>query len=401
MWIAPYHRDRLPPGIDNSQFGEVVREISLTQDASGIANIIESSEEEYPPSIIIPTADPGARYYGRCSSAMRRAISKPVAGTVFFPDHAVLVETEDGRKLLTESLWHSQLFFSNYFRCDRSTSWKWRSTYVPQDHSVVEDRVINCYHRFSFQYFHWFADTMPRIWLAAKQGLRPTDGSWLVGPLSQPFQEPSLKLFGLEPNHIWDSPGGDTVSFKQMMLVSFSFNESVGTLRPGFQSGQYFTGWSSEYFADLRDRAHSMFNIQKSIEGRSLFIDRSAATHRKIVNKDAVLARIEDAGYEFVDPGAMTFEEQVATFSQARIILGVHGAGLTNSIWARPGAVVAEFMPSGLYDVGYRFLAPMSGHKHLALFCKPLAHELGIAYSDVEVDLGCLNTFLAEVERQS
>ncbi len=116
------------------------------------------------------------------------------------------------------------------------------------------------------------------------------------------------------------------------------------------------------------------------------------------MNHDQVLNEVQKAGFEIVDSGAIAFDDQVRVFSQASVILAPHGAGLTNSIWARPGAVVAEFMPTGLNDVGYRFLAPMGGHKHIVLFCKVFPHELGLPYADIEVDLPELISLLKELD---
>mmetsp|Transcript_2899 Transcript_2899/g.7617 ORF Transcript_2899/g.7617 Transcript_2899/m.7617 type:complete len:298 (+) Transcript_2899:127-1020(+) len=47
--------------------------------------------------------------------------------------------------------------------------------------------------------------------------------------------------------------------------------------------------------------------------------------------------------FRIVELAAMTLAEQVRTFAQAPVILGLHGAGLSNTIFAPPGAVLVEY----------------------------------------------------------
>lgn len=64
---------------------------------------------------------------------------------------------------------------------------------------------------------------------------------------------------------------------------------------------------------------------------------RDASKMRGIVNEDAVCALMERFGFEIVTPGEMTVEEQMVAFRDAEIIVGPHGAGLTNLVYCRSG----------------------------------------------------------------
>jgi capsular polysaccharide biosynthesis protein len=386
--ISPYHRDLLSDGVDHSDFGREIADFALTAKHCPIRRTkYDQVSSSFDPSIVIPPSARGARTYGRCDAKLSRALSGFVHTTLFLPDHAALIEVDGEQILLHESIWHTHLFFSDYFRNDRSTEWKWRTVYGGDVTQTFPQPVINCYHRFSYQYFHWFVDVLPRVWLALQGGYKPSDVLWFLGPLTQPFQRPSLDLFGIRSEQICEVPSDAIVAFSQAVNAGFSFHESLGTLRPSFTSGQYYAGWSGDYFAEIRDRAYAALNLSCTAADKKLFIDRRNSTHRKIVNEDQVLTEIQNAGFEMIDPGAMAFADQVRTFAQARVILAPHGAGLTNALWAPPGAIVAEFMPDGLNDVGYRFLAPMSGHQHVVLFCKAFPHGLGLPYADIEVDV--------------
>ena len=355
--IAPYHRDELPDDVDHSTFGREIPQITLTTEDCPVDRIRRESETfAFVPSTVIPSNTPGAQIYGQCDAKLSHALSGPVSTTLFLPDHAALIEFDGRQNLLHESIWHTHLFYSEHFRNDRSTKWNWRTVYDGKPDVSIPQLVMNCYHRFSYQYFHWFVEVMPRVWLASRSGFKPRDALWFLGPLTQPFQRPSLELFGIYPSDICDVPDTAIVAFQRATNAAFAFDEPLGTLRPSFTSGKYHVGWSKDYLNEIRDRAYFALKVPRISGDKKIFIDRRKATHRKIVNQEAVINEVQKAGFEIIDPGVMDFADQIRCFSQARIILAPHGAGLTNVIWAPPGAIVAEFMPIGLNDVGYRFL---------------------------------------------
>lgn len=60
----------------------------------------------------------------------------------------------------------------------------------------------------------------------------------------------------------------------------------------------------------------------------------------------------------------MTVLEQIELFKQAAVIMGPHGAGLSNMMWAAKGSVVIEFPISPNYNVCFGNLARVLGHKY-------------------------------------
>lgn len=63
-------------------------------------------------------------------------------------------------------------------------------------------------------------------------------------------------------------------------------------------------------------------------------------------NKAAVIEEVRNRGYEMVPPGMLNFNEQIQIFRSARIVVGVHGAGMTNIIFCEPGTIVYELVPA-------------------------------------------------------
>jgi capsular polysaccharide biosynthesis protein len=114
-----------------------------------------------------------------------------------------------------------------------------------------------------------------------------------------------------------------------------------------------------------------------------------------LINEDALRDFLQREGFTVVIPGELPFADQVKLFAQAGVIVGIHGAGLTNLLWAPPGCTVIELAPAGLRDVGYRFSSHLCGHLFSTVLCRALEHPRGLAYSDIEVDVDAVRAALA------
>lgn len=51
-------------------------------------------------------------------------------------------------------------------------------------------------------------------------------------------------------------------------------------------------------------------------------------------------------GYKPVYLEDLSFAEQISLFNNARYVIGLHGAGMTNIIWCESGSRVLEIFPS-------------------------------------------------------
>jgi hypothetical protein len=65
-----------------------------------------------------------------------------------------------------------------------------------------------------------------------------------------------------------------------------------------------------------------------------VFISREDASKRKLKNKENIRSYLEKKGFKSYKLSELSFSEQISLFSQAEVVLGVHGAGLTNLIFS-------------------------------------------------------------------
>jgi hypothetical protein len=398
--IAAYDRNSPPATLDHANFGHPCADLMVSDPTArtGFSRTITIQ-----PSVKLPAGTifrddelpPPSRFLEACTVEMVHAYTEPVATTLFAPDHATLVSSGGEDVLLDESIWHSELFFSDWFRNDRTTRWQWRIRHGWTPVARVLVPVNHCYHRFEQQYFHWFMDSLPRVWMLKQGSPYDSPAKWLVGPLQHEFQRVSLSLFDIRPEDcLWIGP--ETVEFSSTVVPAFRFQEPLKT-RPSFANGLHHRGWSPAYFQDLCDRVYSRFNIGTEPPDQLVYVGRRNAEHRNMVNRDAVESVLDEFGFAAVYPGELSFEDQVRTFARARVIVGPHGAGMTNMLWARPGAKVLEFMPHSLDDPGYRFAAQLRGHDYGCLMARCFDHPDGAAFADIEVNIDVLRRALREI----
>jgi capsular polysaccharide biosynthesis protein len=68
-------------------------------------------------------------------------------------------------------------------------------------------------------------------------------------------------------------------------------------------------------------------------------------TRRSIDGEELIAEHLANQGFRILRAEKLTFKEQIDLFLNVETLIGVHGAGLTNSIWT-PQAKLIELMPS-------------------------------------------------------
>ena len=393
--IEKYNRNDVPEGINHAEFGVICPTIQLTNShsISHFTRTITAHNHVILPGGQSYTADsvtnPSEKFLAPCQTEFIDCCTGEFEGIVFPSEHAIM--TSGG--LLQESLWHSELFYTDWFRNDRTTNWQWRTNEGWPSPYQIEEPVNFCYHRFHYQYFHWLIDSLPRVWLLKARGRENKSAKWVVGPLDSPTKIASLGLFDIHPEDcLWQE--NPSVQFNRMIYSSFEFHEPIGT-RPSFKDGIHHRGWWPDYLKELRERG--VLRHGKPGGDLKIYITREDAYHRKIINGLDVDLLMDEFGFTRVTPGRLSFEDQIAMFSQARVIVGTHGAGMTNAIWAAPGAKLLEFMPAQLGDPGYRFLGQLCGHDYRCLFANTMEDARGIAYANIEIDIGTLRMAIRDI----
>src|SRR5690606_8569420 len=79
--------------------------------------------------------------------------------------------------------------------------------------------------------------------------------------------------------------------------------------------------------------------------GSKIYISRRHSQRRNFDDEEKIESRFEQMGYRIIHAQDFPLAEQVAGFAAATHIAGLHGAGLSNMLFAAPGASIHEIFP--------------------------------------------------------
>jgi len=175
---------------------------------------------------------------------------------------------------------------------------------------------------FSLNYYHWFTECLPRLFMAENF----LDGHQLILPekfKNVPFVRDSLEFLGVE-TYFFDPNVNLRIS--QLVLTS-----EIGRM--------------AEYQKDLLFKLKEKFNVLNFSNSpiRKIFIARKLAKARNILNEKELYDLLSQFGVEIHYFDDYSLSMQMDLMKETKTLIGIHGAGLTNMLFMPPGGNVLEF----------------------------------------------------------
>lgn len=215
---------------------------------------------------------------------------------------------------------------------------------------------------------HWIMDALPRL-----GGPIERPQFLLLGNSIEKFQIESLELLGFKPMQ-FIIPACPLVRCR--MLRVHVASAASGIPHP-------------TCMLDIRSRLLTACKPFKALNARRLYISRQQ-TRRKIVNHDDVSPILARFGFEHLVTEEMRFEDQIRSCAEADILLGVHGAGTLNGLFAAAGARLVELYNPMVWDHSAHRMATLCGISHLHIFGNNIGKDF-----DMWVDPKKLSRLLA------
>jgi hypothetical protein len=228
----------------------------------------------------------------------------------------------------------------------------------------------------STEYYHWITDYLIQVFAIEVYRERIGLDPLVLIPSDPPtWLRDSLSFAGINDDRILEWSGGRT---------SFS-SVAVGGSHYHTMSARESHAPSPTMMARLGDRIRAAVpEAQANFADRSkrLYVSRADATDRRIRNEGALIEVLDDYGFERIVPGEKSFAEQVRLFSEAEIVLGPHGAGLTNIVFATETVLIELF---GSYrNACFFVLAKGMNHDYACVTCRPDGEDLIINPNDID-----------------
>jgi hypothetical protein len=222
-------------------------------------------------------------------------------------------------------------------------------------------------------YGHFLVEILPR--LSLNVGAYPDDVPILLHKNSRPFALPMLDHIGIDcamVEWVGDAP----------VDVRTLYWPTRNTFHPLDNSPH-----SIAYLQDLGQRA------RKCAPDRRLFVSRRDATNRQLLNEDEVFAVLEPHGFERVTAGLMSFEQQIQKFAEARVVVAVCGAALTNLVFMPRGGRVVMLTPESMAGWFFWDLSSQCGHELVVVYGET-SDRFGPVTLDFTVDARAITSLL-------
>ena len=201
-------------------------------------------------------------------------------------------------------------------------------------------------------YYHWMLNSAPR-WKLLEAAGRTRDYDYVLLNASAPqFQADLLDRMGVPLNKRLGCSTSSLLQFDKLVVPDMPL--------PKFK----VPGWAATW-------VRSLVPERDPKAPRLLYVSRRAASRRRLANEPDLEPRLKEMGFSIVQPERLGLVEQAKLFSAADCIVAPHGAGLTNVVFAPPGAHLVELFHPNAAAVCYQELALLGGLRYWRLTGQP------------------------------
>ena len=175
---------------------------------------------------------------------------------------------------------------------------------------------------FHENYYHWTYQALPRLDLLRKSGIEID--KYIVPQFKHPFHEQTLDALGISKERIIFNNKNLHLGAKRLIVTS---------------TPPEIPKWVCDF---LKMELMIKRNIQPSKAKEKIYISRSNAYYRRIINEKEVIDYLQSKGFKIMHLEKFSIDEQIKIFASAEVVVAPHGAGLTNLAFCNPGTKVIE-----------------------------------------------------------
>jgi glycosyl transferase family 61 len=242
-----------------------------------------------------------------------------------------IISSDDG--IVTESTWPRGLFQQDHvYKCLRLPA----PELLPGSYYALTSRFWN-------NYYHWVIETLPRLF--AYSSVSDESPKLIVNSPLADWQVESLNLLGFRSKNLFFLDEG------YYRFEKLYFPSDIG-INPKMLE------WLRNALVPPTCAA---------APSKRIYITRRIAARRRLLNEAELEPILLQQGFIIAELENLNFTEQTGLFGEAEIVVGLHGAGLTNMVWAPPGCRVMEIMHPNHVSAMYYMLAEVLQHRYLSV----------------------------------
>lgn len=213
---------------------------------------------------------------------------------------------------------------------------------MPRLHRL-DGRIINLALGETQNYSHWTFQNMTRLQLLQAAEIK---ADYYYIDVSQDFQRDYLKIMGIPIEKVIPVDRRAHIEASELTVVGgCSFNQVP-------------------YPDLLNEVRQKVLGNSSVLASRRIYISREDASYRKVYNEDEVMAYLETFGFERVIMSGRAVRDQARLLQQAAVVVGPHGANMTNVIFCQPGTYVLEVFQPEWVDSGFTAASAQVGLRY-------------------------------------
>jgi capsular polysaccharide biosynthesis protein len=244
----------------------------------------------------------------------------------------------------------------------RSTAQKLSGTYVLLGHP------------WAWGYYHWLIEVLPKLSLI--ENFEELESVPLIVPHQlKSFQRESLRMAGVSTDRMVHLE-------KCGCRVDRLFFPEIPA--PSGIPSPHAVRWLRKRFLKVP---------QESRSGHRIYLTRSDATQRRVLNEEQIIEYLQEEGFKIVCPGELSISDQVEMFRDVEIVIAPHGAGATNMVFSPSSATLIELFGDNYINGCYWALANICGQTHAFLTGPSEWLDYSIALDDLKALLEKLECF--------
>lgn len=211
------------------------------------------------------------------------------------------------------------------------------------------------------RYYHWMIDIVPKIDHFLREGL---EVDYYLVCNETAFQREINRLMAIPEEKIIHPPPSDCHMQFDLVYAVTPASDHLGAY------------------------PHRIAVMQSLLLGsgprpkpkRRIYVARGPSQTRRVLNEPELEASLQSIGFEIVHADALSVAQQARVFSEAELIVGPHGAAMTNLMFSAKGARLVEFMPRGYSFSGFQRICDIN---QISYRCIEVASHNGLSHDIV------------------
>lgn len=209
--------------------------------------------------------------------------------------------------------------------------WWLREYKAQKERTFFDGRLVVLTSHDQHQWYHCLLQVLPRLKILIESGIQYD--KICIHNIEHVWQKQSLAIvmeeLNIPPDRLLVLDGDSSIEAKTLIVPSVPYTRKK-------QERKILPGWMRQFLQS------SFLKNNDGPRSKRIYISRSRAKVRKIVNEEALIQFLENKGFKTLHLEELSVHDQAGYFHNADMIIAPHGSGLSNLVFSRSNTLLIE-----------------------------------------------------------